>query len=66
MMRCGPYNHHVRWSARETKRLSTLLRQNTPIFVIQMKLGRSEAAIRSKAYAKGLSFRPTNQRPYAR
>ena len=31
-----------------------------------LKLGRTEAAVRSKAASKGVSLKPTNRRPYNR
>lgn len=54
------------WSPREIKQLQTLSQQNTPTRVIGLKLGRTEGAIRNKAYEEGISLKPVNQSPYNR
>lgn len=51
------------WSAANVKRLRTLAKQNTPTRVIGLKLGRTPGAVYSKASEKGISLKPTNQRP---
>jgi hypothetical protein len=59
-------NSGKRWKTSEVQRLKSLASKNTPTRVIGLKLGRSEAAVRSKATAKGISLKPTNQSPYSR
>lgn len=59
-------NHKERWMQADVKMLTRLLSENTPLFVIRMKLGRSEASVRSAVVRNGLSFRKVNQRPYGR
>jgi hypothetical protein len=54
------------WMRGETERLSRLAAENTPTRVIGLKLGRTEAAVRSKASGEGISLKPTNQSPYNR
>lgn len=54
------------WIRSETERLSKLAAGNTPTRVIGLKLGRTEAAVRSKAGKEGISLKPTNQSPYNR
>lgn len=54
------------WSASELKSLADLARGNTPTRVIGLKLGRTEAAVQSKASATGVSLKPSNQSPYNR
>lgn len=44
--------------------MAGLASKNTPTRVIGLKLGRSEAAIYSKASEQGVSLKPTNQSPY--
>ncbi len=45
------------------RELRTEAEQNTPTRVIGLKLGRTEAAVRSKAGEENISLRPTNQSP---
>lgn len=54
------------WTNQEVKQLEKLADQNTPTRVIGLKLGRTEAAIYSKASIEDISLRPTNQSPYNR
>jgi hypothetical protein len=54
------------WTPREVKELKSLARQNTPTRVIGLKLGRTPAAIYSKAGAEGVSLAPANRSPYTR
>lgn len=54
------------WTEDQVKRLRQYARRNTPTRVIGLKLGRSEASIRSKAYEQGISLKPWNQSPYNR
>jgi len=59
-------NKGERWSRTDEKKLDVLARQNTPTRVIGLKLGRTEAGVRSKAGQLGVSLKPTNQSPYNR
>lgn len=54
------------WTPSEVKQLRTLAKGNTPTRVIGLKLGRTEAGVRSKAAEKRVSLKPTNQSPYNR
>jgi hypothetical protein len=54
------------WSSTDRAALRELARQNTPTRVIGLKLGRTEAGVRSKAAELGVSLKPTNQSPYNR
>ena len=54
------------WTDNEIKQLKKLAAQNTPTRVIGLKLGRTEAAIRTKASEQNISLSPTNQPPYNR
>ena len=59
-------NAGTRWSTTDVRRLRQLAGQNTPTRVIGLKLGRTPAAVYSKAGEIGLSLGPTNQSPYNR
>jgi hypothetical protein len=61
-----PKNHGNNWSNKEVVALKRLAAQNTPTRVVALKLGRTPAAIYSKASAEGVSLKPTNQSPYNR
>jgi len=54
------------WTTEDIKLLRQLAKENTPTRVIGLKLGRTEAAIRTKAAELGISLAPTNQSPYNR
>ncbi len=62
------YKRHERepWDPSEVKSLRQLAKGNTPTGVISLKMGRSPAAIRSKAQREGISLRPSNRSPYSR
>ena len=59
-----PSNHGKDWTAGDIKKLGQLARQNTPTRVAALKLGRTPDAVAQKASVEGVSFKPTNQRPY--
>ena len=44
------------WTRKDVAELKTLARQRTPARTIGRKLGRTEGAVRQKAYAEGVSF----------
>jgi hypothetical protein len=54
------------WTNAEIKQLQKLADQNTPTRVISLKLGRTPAAVSTKASEEGISLKPTNQSPYNR
>ena len=54
------------WSASDHAQLKQLAKGNTPTRVIGLKLGRTAAAVQSKASQLGVSLKPTNQSPYNR
>lgn len=59
-------NSGTRWTTRDVAKLRSLAGQNTPTRVIGLKLGRSPAAVQSKASDASVSLKPTNQSPYNR
>ncbi len=54
------------WTAEQVRELRQLARVDTPTRVIGLKLGRTEAAVYTKASEEGISLGPTNQSPYNR
>jgi hypothetical protein len=44
------------WTKTDVRELKTLARQRTGARVIGRRLGRTEGAVRQKAYAEGVSF----------
>jgi len=52
------------WSRTEVARVQALAKQNTPTRVIGLLVGRTPAAVYTKASEKGISLKPTNQSPY--
>lgn len=61
-----PTNHRKQWTSQDEACLQKLARGNTPTRVIGLKLGRTEAAINSKAGELDVSLAPTNQSSYNR
>lgn len=59
-------NSGKQWSSQDVKQLRSLAKGNTPTRVIGLKLGRTAAAVQSKASGVGVSLKPTNQSPYNR
>lgn len=54
------------WTDADIQKLGTLARDNTPTRVIGLKLGRTEASVRSKARSENISLSPANRSPYNR
>lgn len=54
------------WTKQDDQMLQQLANENTPTRVMGIKLQRTPAAVSSHASAKGISLKPTNQRPYGR
>jgi hypothetical protein len=52
------------WTPAEVSKLADLAAGNTPTRVIGLKLGRTEAAIYTKASEEGISLDPHNVSPY--
>jgi len=59
-------NSGTRWTNDDVRELRHLANQDTPTRVIGLKLGRTPAAVQSKAGEKRISLKPTNQSPYNR
>lgn len=51
------------WTKEDLSQLRELAKENTPLRIIGIKLGRSPNGIRTKASEKGISLRRTNQSP---
>lgn len=62
----NPIQHRQPWTPAQEKQLEKLAEGNTPTRVIGLKLGRTPAAVQSKATALDISLRPNNQSPYNR
>ncbi|WFB36810.1 hypothetical protein P3T73_03415 [Kiritimatiellota bacterium B12222] len=54
------------WTGTDKSSLRQLAKGNTPTRVIGLKLGRTPAAISTKASEMGVSLKPVNQSPYNR
>jgi hypothetical protein len=54
------------WTPQDLAQLKQLAKGNTPTRVIGLKLGRTPAAVQTKASDEGVSLAPTNQSPYNR
>jgi len=54
------------WTPSEVSKLRELAAENTPTRVIGLKLGRTPAAVGTKASDENISLKPTNQTPYNR
>jgi hypothetical protein len=54
------------WTPAEVRELRRLARQDTPTRLIGLKLGRTAAAIYTKASEEGISLAPPNRSPYGR
>ena len=61
-----PSNQGKPWTPPQVKQLQQLAQQNTPTRVIGLKLGRTPAAVQTKASVERISLKPTNQAPYNR
>lgn len=66
MSRKLPANHAKAWTEADLSMLRQLIRANTPTRIMGLKLGRTEASVRSKAFQEQISLKPTNQSPYNR
>ena len=59
-------NSGKQWTSAEISNLENLAKENTPTRVIGLKLGRTPAAVATKASQENISLKPTNQSPYNR
>jgi hypothetical protein len=59
-------NNGAPWSGQDVAALRALARANTPTRVIGLKLGRTAAAVATRASQENISLKPTNQAPYNR
>ena len=59
-------NSGSNWTPTEIRELGKLARQNTPTRVIGLKLGRTPAAIYTRAAQEGISLSLPNRSPYER
>lgn len=66
MTRSKPINQGKSWTTQEINRLRSLARGNTPTRVIGLKLGRTPAAVQTKASERRISLDPHNRSPYGR
>jgi len=57
-------NSGTEWTPTDVRQLEKLAGHNTPTRVIGLKLGRTAAAVQTKASAEGISLKPANQAPY--
>ena len=56
-----PENANLRWSKREIRDLKRLAGEGLPTRIIAMKLGRTIAAVQSKATSERISFKARKQ-----
>jgi hypothetical protein len=61
-----PPNQGRPWTSKDNRLLGRLAKGNTPTGLIANDLGRSEAAVRSRASELRVSLKPVNQSPYNR
>jgi len=58
-----PEHANEQWTKSQEEELEKLVKKNTPTGLIANGLGRSKAAVQSKASDMGVSLKPTNQSP---
>ena len=59
-------NANTRWTPSQVAQVRQLAAGNTPTRVIAFKVGRTPAAISTKASEAAISLAPPNQSPYSR
>jgi hypothetical protein len=59
-------NTGKQWTGSDVRELRQLAKGNTPTRVIGLKLGRTAAAVATRASEEGISLKPTNQSRYNR
>lgn len=66
MTKSKPVNQGKSWTSVQETQLKKLAKGNTPTPLIGYKLGRTPAAIQSKAQDLNVSLKPVNKSPYNR
>lgn len=66
MTKSKPVNQGKAWTPVQEAQLKKLAKGNTPSPLIGYKLGRTPAAIQSKAQELNVSLKPVNKSPYNR
>lgn len=61
-----PANQGKAWTGAQNVQLKQLAKGDTPTPLIAYKMGRTPAAIQSKAQALNISLKPVNKSPYNR
>lgn len=51
-----PGNHSASWTNRDIASLKKLVRQGTPAKMMARELGRTESAVRQKAFSEGIKL----------
>jgi hypothetical protein len=59
----GTRNIGKPWTKEDVSQLRELAKENRPLRIIGLKLGRTPDGVRAKASEKGISLRRTNQSP---
>ena len=59
----GTRNIGKTWTKEDVSQLRELAKENIPVRIIGIKLGRSPNGVRAKASEKGISLRRTDQSP---
>lgn len=54
-------NHNKEWKPQEVTNLKKLAKENTPTWIIALKLERTPIAVQNKASQENISLKPTNQ-----
>jgi hypothetical protein len=66
MTKTKPANQGKTWTPAQESQLKKLAKGNTPTPLIGYKLGRTPAAVQSKAQDLNVSLKPVNKSPYNR
>lgn len=66
MTKSKPANQGKAWTSTQEAQLKKLAKGNTPSPLIGYKLGRTPAAVQSKAQELNVSLKPVNKSPYNR
>ena len=61
----APERHREPWTKKDLAKLQKMASRR-PVGIIAYELGRTEAAIRTKAQLEGLSMKPAERKPYGR
>lgn len=66
MAKAKPANQGKQWTSAQEAQLRKLAKGDTPTRLIGYKLGRTPAAVQSKAQDLNVSLKPVNKSPYNR